>query len=139
MYHLNLNEVLETKKFYYLELDIQSLLCIQCRTVSGTTLKDREAFADYTEVTHTIRHQTCTSVITSGGPWTSVGCKEVSSQKTRVFSILSFPKPGPKMLQRPMKNKCPSDDTCSWTDECLGDQYQELCDKRQSLQFVCVM
>lgn len=48
LHHLNLNEVLEIKKkkFYYLELDILSLFCIQCKTVSGTILKDREALTD---------------------------------------------------------------------------------------------
>lgn len=62
LHHLNLNEVLEIKKkkFYYLELDILSLFCIQCKTVSGTILKDREALTDCTEVTHAIPYQSFT-------------------------------------------------------------------------------
>lgn len=108
--HLNFNKVL-VMKIKALLLDTQTFLCIQARTASGSILRDREVFADFTEVTHTIQYQCGTIVNTNGGPWTSVSCKEVSSPKTGVFSILSFPKAGPMLLRRLVKKKCHSDDT----------------------------
>jgi len=67
-------------------LDIQSFLCIQARTSSGTILRDREAFSDFTEVTHKIEYQCGTMVSTSAGSWTSVSCKEVNSpEKQSIF------------------------------------------------------
>lgn len=91
LHHLNLNEVLEIKKtqnFYCLELGIRSLFSV------GHFLepfsKDREAFADCTEVTHAKQYQSFIAVSTSGGPWTSVCCKEVNSQEKKKSIFHSF-------------------------------------------------